>query len=90
MTLKVTVWLTWSLSTITRNQVPQGGLKRAAEQPDPEQFTVTVFCCRDAEPSLRTSEQFELSAPSPDEQLATDTKREEANSGTYSLGQKYS
>lgn len=85
MTLKVTVRLSWLLSTITRNQVSQGGLESTAEQPVPEQFTVTGPCCREEEPRLRISEQLPLSAPSPDEQSATIMDREEANSGTYSL-----
>lgn len=85
--LKVTVRLPWPLSTTIRNQAPQGGLVREVEQPIPEQFAVSGPCCRELEPSLRTSEQFPLSAPSPDEQLVTETEREEANSGTYNLNQ---
>lgn len=79
--------LSWLLSTATRNQVSQGGLESAAEQPVPEQLTVTVLCCREVEPILRTSEQFPPSPSSPDEQSATETEREEANSGTYNLRQ---
>lgn len=85
--VKVTVRLSSLLSTTTRNQVSQGGLERDAEQPIPEQFTVTGRCCREVEPSLRTREQFPLSAPSSNEQSATETEREEANSGTYNLRQ---
>ncbi|TNN81467.1 hypothetical protein EYF80_008239 [Liparis tanakae] len=73
--------------TPSMNRVSQGGLERVAEQPIPEQFTVTGRCCREVEPSRRTSEQFPLSAPSADRQSATETDREEANSGTYNLGQ---
>jgi len=68
--------------------VSQGGLKRDAEQLIPEQFTVTGPCRRDAEPSLRSSEQFPFTAASPEEQLATETDTEEENSGTYNLKNK--
>lgn len=63
----------------------QGGLERAAEQLNPEQFIVIGPFCREAEPSLRTRKQFPISVPSSDEQPATETEREEANSGTYNL-----
>lgn len=85
--VKVTERLSQPLSTSTRNQVSQGGLERAAAQVVPEQLTVTGPRCRETEPMLRTSEQFPPAASSPDEQLATETEREEANSGTYNLKQ---
>lgn len=75
------------LSTSTRNQASQGGLERAAAQVVPEQLTVTGPCCREREPILRTSGHRPPSASSPDEQSATETVREEANSGTYNLKQ---
>lgn len=86
--MKVTVRLTWLLSTTTRSQVSHGGLERDAEQLVPEQFTVVGPCCRDSEPSLRSSEQFLPSAASRDQQSVTERASDEANSGTYNLTHK--
>lgn len=85
--MKATERFSLLLSMSTRNQVSQGGLERAAAQVVPEQLTVTGPCCRETEPILRTSRQVPPSAPSPDEQSATETERKEANSGTYNLKQ---
>lgn len=80
--------MAWLLSTTTRNQAFHGGLERDAEQLIPEQFTVVRLCCRDAEPRLRSSEQLRLPDASPDEHSATETERDEANSGTNNLRHK--
>lgn len=80
--------MTWLLSTTTCNQVSHGGPERDAEQLLPEQFTVVAPRCGDAEPSLRSSEQFPTPAVPPDEQSLTEMESDEANSGTYNLRHK--
>ena len=82
--MKVTVWLSRSLSTTTRSQVCQGGARSVTEQPLVEQFAITRPSFKaEAEPSLKTNGHAPL--PVCDWQSVTETNREETNSGTNTL-----